>query len=70
MSFSYTLQILPDLRESRWEENSTAKITDGQHKGADAVAYSWIIEKDMGYGDNTAVYTFFMTKVITSSLDM
>ena len=57
------VQILPDLRESRWQKNASATIEDGRHKGKEALAWSWIIDDDMGYGDSVATYTFFASQV-------
>ena len=57
-------QIMPDLSEARWKLNDSAKIEDGRYKDVEAAAYSWIIDDDMGYGESTASYTFFISKVL------
>ena len=54
---------MPDLTEDRWKENSTARIEDGRHEGAEADAWSWVTDKNMGYGESCTAYTFFTAKV-------
>lgn len=52
------LQVLPDLKESRWVYNGTAMMHDQE-------ANVWVMhsKEEMGYGDVISTYTMYVGKV-------
>jgi hypothetical protein len=57
------LQILPDLREDRWQYNGSATLENGRHQGQQAAAWVWRVTNDEGYGAYHNTYTLYVDDV-------
>ncbi len=61
------LQVLPDVNDGRWQDEGTANIDAGPHKGLTAHVFGYTVKHNEGYGEVVANYTFYVTEVSSSS---
>lgn len=57
------VQILPDLKESRWLYNGSTLLQDGRHANVPAQSWVWRVTNDEGYGEYHNTYTVYVDEV-------